>query len=131
MNLLLDTSAYSELKRGNDAVADLVRRAEQILFSPVVVGELLYGFRRGSRLARNVRELDDFIDRAHVQLVPVTVKTADRYARIAARLRANGTPIPTNDIWIAAQTMETGADLVSLDAHFAEVDGLVWRRLAR
>lgn len=128
MNVLLDTSAYSELKRGNDAVAKLVRDSEEILLSAVVVGELLYGFRRGSRLERNVDEFERFVERAHVHLVPVTMVTADRYARIATRLREKGTPIPSNDIWIAAHAMETGADLVSFDLHFAQVDGLVWRQ---
>ena len=52
--------------------------------------------------------------------------TADRYARTAAALRAKGRPIPSNDIWIAAHALETGADLVSYDHHFGEVDGLAW-----
>ena len=50
----------------------------------------------------------------------------DRYARIAAALRAKGRPIPTNDVWIAAHAMETGADLVSADGHFEYVEGIVW-----
>ena len=54
---------------------------------------------------------------------------ADRYARIAASLRATGRAIPTNDVWIAAQAMETGADLVSADGHFAHVDGIARVRL--
>jgi predicted nucleic acid-binding protein len=61
-----------------------------------------------------------------VELVPVTFTTADRFGRIAANLRAKGIPIPTNDIWIAAPTFETGADLLSYDEHFASVDGLTW-----
>ena len=52
--------------------------------------------------------------------------TADRYSRIAVGLRAKGRPIPSNDIWIAAHTMETGADLVSCDRHFEQIDGLAW-----
>lgn len=59
----------------------------------------------------------------------MTMTTADRYARVAVQLRRKGRPIPTNDIWIAAHAMETGADLVSLDEHFAEVDGLAWVRV--
>ena len=128
MRLLLDTSAYSELKRGNPAVSDLVRRAERILLSTVVIGELLFGFRRGARLEQNLRELRAFLDSPYVSLVPVSYRTADRFARIASDLRASGTPIPTNDIWVAASAMETGADLLSLDAHFEHVPGLVWVR---
>ncbi|MCY4515233.1 MAG: type II toxin-antitoxin system VapC family toxin [Candidatus Tectomicrobia bacterium] len=96
----------------------------------IVVGELLYGFRGGSRLQRNVDELQAFLDSPYVKVPAMTFTTADRYARIAATLRARGLPIPSNDIWIAAHTMETGADLVSYDRHFDRIDGLAWTLLA-
>lgn len=126
MKVLLDTNAYSALKRGVDAVVRRVTRAETVFLSTVVAGELLSGFRQGTRLRKNLAELDAFIDNPHVTVVPVSLVTADRFGRIAAALRAKGRPIPTNDIWIAAHAMETGADLLSFDAHFVEVDGLAW-----
>ena len=126
MRILLDTNAFSELKRGNEAVADLVRNAEQILFSVIVAGELQYGYRRGTSLGKNLSDLKAFLASAFVTLLPVTFDTTDRYGRIASRLRDKGRPIPTNDIWIAAHALETGAILVSFDLHFGEVDGLVW-----
>ena len=126
MRVLLDTNAYSDLKRGQTRVADIVRRAQRVLFSPVVVGELLYGFRRGSRFDKNLEELVSFLDNAYVELVPIDKTTSDRYGRIATALRDKGRPIPTNDIWIAAQAMATGAELVSSDVHFGEEDGLAW-----
>ena len=126
MRILLDSNAYSNLKRGHHGVAGLVRDAERILVSHVVIGELLYGFRNGSRSERNIRELHAFLDNPYVSIAAMSLTTADRYARIATALRARGRPIPTNDIWIAAHTMETGADLVSFDAHFGRVDGLAW-----
>lgn len=92
--------------------------------SPFVVGELLYGFRNGRRFEANQRKLQAFLDSPIVQLLPVTITTSDRYSRIAAMLRTKGKPIPSNAIWIAAHAMETGADLLSRDKHFAEVDGL-------
>jgi len=107
-------------------VANIVRRAEHILLSSIVVGELLFGFRRGSKYAANLRELEDFLDSPVVSFLPVTMTTADRFARIAANLRDKGTPIPSNDIWIAAHAFESGADLVSFDSHFGSVDGLPW-----
>ena len=128
MKALLDTSAYSELKRGHSGVAELLRQSQAIVFSPIVVGELLYGFRRTRHSEHNLRELQEFLENPFVSLVPVTVVTADRFSRIALGLRAKGRPIPTNDIWIAAQAMETGADLLSFDQHFAEIDGLAWVR---
>ncbi len=129
MRALLDSNAYSLLMRGHGQVAELVRMAEEVLLSAVVVGELLYGFRRGSQFERNVAELRSFLGSPYVSVVTVGQVTADRYARIAAALRAKGRPIPTNDVWIAAQAMETGADLVSADTHFEHVDGIAWRRV--
>ena len=126
MRLLLDSNAYSHLKRGHRPIAEIVRGSAAILVPLVVIGELLYGFRNGSRFERNVRELHAFLDNVRVSVPPMSLTTADRYSRIAAALRAKGRPIPSNDIWIAAHAMETGADLVSYDRHFGEVDGLVW-----
>jgi len=126
MRILLDTNAYSALMRGHEEVADRVRRAERIVLSSVVAGELLLGFRLGTRRKKNMAELDAFLDSPYVSLVPVTLTTADRFARIAAALRAKGRPIPTNDIWIAAHAMETGAELLSFDDHFESIDGLAW-----
>ena len=129
MRILLDSNAYSRLMRGDDQAAAVVRDATEILMSAVVVGELLYGFRSGSRLERNMADLRSFLNNPYVSFVPVGPVTADRYSRVAAALRAKGSPIPTNDVWIAAHAMETGADLVSADRHFESVDGIAWLRL--
>ena len=126
MRILLDSNAYSLLMRGHKQVAELVRRSENVLLSAVVVGELMYGFRWGARFDRNASGLRSFLDSPYVSFVPVGPITADRYSRIAASLRAKGRPIPTNDIWIAAQVMETGAELVSADEHFTQIDGIAW-----
>lgn len=124
----MDTNAYSALARGEAAVAESVRSAERILISSIVAGELLHGFRRGNRYDANRRQLDAFLARAFVELLPVGLTTADRFARIMTRLQAKGRPIPTNDVWIAAHAMEVGAELLSRDQHFAEIDGLVWSK---
>lgn len=125
MKLLLDTNAYSALARGDDEILDRVRRATTLLLSVVVLGELRYGFRYGRGSERNEAALASFCRRPFVSIVPVTETTADRYSRIAVSLRRKGRPIPQNDLWIAAQTLEHGADLLSFDRHFEAVDGLV------
>jgi tRNA(fMet)-specific endonuclease VapC len=130
MKRLLDTNAYVALKRGQPGVAALVRESTELVFSTIVLGELLFGFRHGARLERNVKELDDLLSSDRVSVLPVTRITADRFGRIAAALRKAGTPIPTNDIWIAAHAVESGAELVTLDRHFEAVAGLVWVRPA-
>lgn len=127
MRLLLDSNAYSHLKRGHRRIADLIRGAEEILLPAVVVGELLYGFRKGARFEQNVREMHAFLAHPSVTFTPASLATADKYAEIAVLLRTKGRPIPSNDIWVAAHAMETGAELVSYDRHFDEVDGLAWR----
>ena len=123
---LLDSGAYSGFMRGSHRVRKIVQDAEQILMSAVVVGELLYGFRQGTRLEQNLAELRSFLERPYVSFVPVGPVTADRYARIMASLRARGRPIPTNDVWIAAHAMETGADLVSADRHYGHIEQIAW-----
>ena len=129
MRVLLDSNAYSRLMRGDDQTVAVVRDATEVLMSAVVIGELLYGFRNGSRFDRNATDLRSFLDNPYVSFVPVGPISADRYSRIAAALRGKGSPIPTNDVWIAAHAMETGADLVSADRHFEAVDGIAWLRL--
>jgi predicted nucleic acid-binding protein len=129
VRILLDADAYSFYMRGSREVEEIVEAAEEVMLSAVVVGELLYGFRLGSHFDSNVDRLYRFLDSPGVALIEVGQATADRYGQIAADLRARGRPIPTNDSWIAAHAMETGADLVSADAHFEHVDGLAWTRV--
>lgn len=126
---LLDTDAYSQWKRGHRGVHRRLQAARRIYFSAVVVGELLSGFRRGSRFEQSVESLQRFLERRRVEFLPVGLSTGDRYSRISAGLRAKGTPIPTNDIWIAAHAFETGSELLSFDGHYERVSGLVWTRL--
>jgi tRNA(fMet)-specific endonuclease VapC len=131
VRVLLDTNAYSDLGRGQPQVTERVRQAEAVLLSSVVAGELLGGFHRGTRFRDNFADLQRFLAQPRVLFVPVTLTTADRYGRIYAALRRRGTPIPTNDLWIAAHAMETGAELLSSDPHFEHVEGLVWTNPAQ
>jgi tRNA(fMet)-specific endonuclease VapC len=130
VKILLDTNAYSALRRNHETVTELVREAEEVLLSTVVAGELLFGFRNGSRYEANVRVLVELLEDPNVRLLPVTWETADLFGRISAELRKKGRPIPTNDIWIAAHAQESGADLISSDPHFCHIDGLSWRTFA-
>ena len=73
-----------------------------------------------------MEELRRFLAEPRVSLVPVTWTTADRYSRVWIALRRKGKPIPTNDVWLAAHALETGAELISRDPHFEHVGGLAW-----
>lgn len=126
LKILLDTNAYSDLARGEFRLAARVRSADTVIFSSVVAGELLGGFRRGTRYRENLADLERFLALPRVQLLAVTLLTAERYGRVYAALRSRGKPIPTNDMWIAAHAMESGAELLSSDPHFQLVEGLAW-----
>ena len=128
MKLLLDTSAYVALMHGDPGVSARVRRAEGLFLSAIVAGELIFGFRNGSRFDQNLSELEDFLSNPYVEFLPVSLTTSDRFGRIAAALRRKGAPIPTTDIWIAAHAIESGAELLSSDRHFDCIDGLFWTR---
>lgn len=125
MRRLLDTNAYAGLKRGHAKTEALVRSAEHIYLSIVVLGELYFRFHDGSRLHDKVAELDEFLKHPFVSIAYSTRITADRFGRIATSLKRAGTPIPTNDIWIAAQAMELGAAVITFDKHFHRVPGLI------
>jgi len=125
MRVMLDTSAYSAFARGHEQVKEAIQAADEIWMSPVVLGELHAGFRRGTRRAENERNLSRFLSSPRVAVADVTEETAVRYAEIFAFLRDAGTPLPTNDIWIAAGAMQHGLRLVTTDSHYQKVPQVV------
>ena len=126
-DVLLDTNGFTALFRGDDAILDCLARAERVYASVVAIGELEAGFRGGSRYRQNIEELERFLGLPTVETLPVTRETSDYFGRIKDSLRKNGTPLPLNDIWIAAQCLETGGVLITYDKHFSQVAGLrVW-----
>ena len=124
MRICLDTNAYSAFKRGDADLRDLVEAADEIAIPSIVLGELFAGFRMGSRARRNVVELEDFLRRPGVSVAAVTKAAAERYGTLVSKLKQQGTPLPTNDIWIAAIALERGAQLVTMDSHFADIPGV-------
>jgi tRNA(fMet)-specific endonuclease VapC len=126
MKVSLDTNAYSKLRQGHKPLLELLEHVDEIIVSSIVLGELMAGFAMGSRRAENMVILADFMDtEVSVGDGDITRDIAERYAILYADLRLKGTPIPTNDLWIAAAALETGSRLVSYDEHFKNVPGLV------
>ncbi|MGB9498740.1 MAG: type II toxin-antitoxin system VapC family toxin [Dissulfuribacterales bacterium] len=123
--LLIDTNIYLLALRGDQGVAEILQKADVVGLSTISIGELLSGFKGGSRDAKNREELNMFLDSPRVELYPVDEDTAQYYAEILNRLKESGKPIPTNDIWIAACAFQHGLKLFSADAHFKSVQGLV------
>jgi predicted nucleic acid-binding protein len=122
--IALDTNAYVAFKRGDEQTVGVLQHAPSIIVCVTVLGELLGGFAAGRRESANRSELTQFISAQRVRVVPSTAATADLYALVYAALRRKGQPIPTNDLWIAASSLEHGAALLTLDAHFRNIDGL-------
>ena len=119
--LLLDTSAYSAMRRGDQRLRQPLREATEVFLTPVVLGELLYGCVGGKLRSKNRRLLREFLDSERVDVALVDEDTAERYSAIRDHLRRQGTPIPTNDLWIAASAAQHGLVLLTLDHHFTEV----------
>ncbi len=122
--LVLDTSAYSRLRAGDARVHDLIAAAEAVLIPATVLGELHGAFEVGTRARENRQTLADLLAEPFVTVVPTSAAVARQYGRIYARLRRAGTPIPVNDMWIAAATIDGGACLLTFDRDFERVEGL-------
>ena len=122
--IALDTNAYTAFKRGDEQIVAVLQHAPIIIVCVTVLGELLGGFAAGRRENNNRSELTQFLNTPRVKIVSSTTATADLYALVYAALRRKGQPIPTNDLWIAASSLEHGAALLTLDVHFKYIDGL-------
>lgn len=117
----LDTSAYSHFKRGDEQVVELVDGAEWLGLPAVVIGELWVGFLGGSHRQKNAAELRDFLANPVVEELVVDREVARIYAEILHALRAAGTPLPANDLWVAASAARAGATVVTYDSHFRAI----------
>lgn len=99
----------------------LLESAEWIGVPSIVLGELWMGFLAGGRVERNVAELREFLANPVVNELVVDGDVGRVYAEIAIALRRAGTPIPTNDIWIAATAANAGAIVLTHDVHFEQI----------
>ena len=122
--VLIDTNIYSLAMKGDDNVVDALRKIDLIGFSAISVGELYSGFKGGSRETGNREELNIFLDSPRVVIHTIDVETADFYASILNNLKVAGTPVPTNDIWIAAVAFQHGYKMFTKDKHFNLIPGL-------
>jgi tRNA(fMet)-specific endonuclease VapC len=122
--IVVDTNAYAAFMLGDEDIVEVVAHAEALLLPSVVLGELLGGFALGKRARANREELARFMSSPRVTAAPISARTAESYALVYLALRRRGRPIPTNDLWIAASTLEHGAALLTRDAHFSAVEGL-------
>ena len=126
--ILLDTNAYTAYLAGDREVLRVLAEADIIYLSIFVQGELYAGFKGGNREQENIAILQVFQDKPRVSILNATSETAEIFAQIKNQLKTAGTPLPINDIWIAAHAMETGSGVVTYDKHFTRVPGIrLWR----
>jgi tRNA(fMet)-specific endonuclease VapC len=122
--LVLDTSAYSRFRAGDERVLDLIGAAEMVALPTIVLGELEAAFTLGRRERENRSMLAEFLAESFVSVLPVTAAVARRYGRLFAELRRAGTPIAINDVWIAATALDCGGHLLTFDGDFGRIVSL-------
>ena len=122
MNLMVDTSGLIHFLRKQEHALKAVAQAERILVSVIVVGELLAGNQSPSKKYQTIQE---FLSRPRVAVQVIDADTPTYYAHLMQCLKKRGTPIPTNDLWIAACTMQTGAKILTSDTHFLRMPQLL------
>jgi len=116
--LALDTNTYVDFCRGVEDAVSVVRRAREIFLPFIVIGELRAGFRAGSKRTANDRVLSSFLSSQGVSVLLADEQTTHLYARVFGDLKKAGTPIPTNDLWIAALVIQFDLALFTRDKHF-------------
>jgi predicted nucleic acid-binding protein len=123
LKLVLDTNIYCAYAEGLSEVVEVMATHGQYLFIPsIVLGELNFGFMKGSRQQFNERKLRQIVNRLKIEIINVDADVARRYAMIYLSLERKGAKIPINDVWIAACCMEVGGTLLTMDKHFELVD---------
>ena len=119
---VIDTNILIDCFQRERGAVDAMSDYDRILVCPAVLGEFKAGIDISTKRGKKAKRLlDEFLDDPAVAIIPCTDETADYYARIYKALKANGTPLPTNDIWIAASALEHGASVISGDSHFSYV----------
>ena len=118
MRIALDTNRYVDLARGIPEAATRAERADAIFLPFIVLGELRAGFFGGTRRDQNERKLIQFLNSPRVQVLYADDSTTHHYAQLVLQLRKQGTPIPTNDVWIAALVLQHDLHLFDRDRHF-------------
>ncbi len=133
MKLVLDTNIYCDYAEGLPEVVDAIATHGQYLFIPsIVIGELHYGFMKGSRQRFNEKKLRQMISRLKIEIINVDTEVARKYALIYLFLEKKGAKIPVNEVWIAASCMEVGGTLLTKDQHFGvveQIETLILRNL--
>jgi tRNA(fMet)-specific endonuclease VapC len=125
MRVALDTNRLTDLFRGDEELGALLARCDEIGLPLMVLGEIKAGFYGGSASDRNEAHLQRFLEKPTVGILYPGRETAERYGRLFVQLKRAGTPIPDNDLWIAALVLEHDLTLITRDRHFQRIPQLL------
>lgn len=118
MNIAVDTNRYVDFCKGEPRAVEVIRQADNIYLPFITIGELRAGFLCGARTLENERGLIRFLNSSRVEILIPDEQTTHHYAQLFRQLRQQGTPIPTNDLWIASLTVQHHLMLFARDPHF-------------
>lgn len=122
MALILDTNALSAFVDGDEALLRAIESEAELAIPTVVLGEYLYGISQSKKRAAYQAWISTNLP--FFDVIPIDRETAERYSEIRCELKAAGTPIPTNDLWIAAVVRHHRIPLVTRDGHFRAIQDL-------
>lgn len=121
MRVALDTNRITDLFRGDLELAEQLGTAEEVWIPLFALGEIKAGFHGGTQQRRNESLLNRLLAKPTVGVLLPSRETAEHYARIFVQLRRAGTPVPDNDLWIAALVLEHDLVLITRDRHFERI----------
>lgn len=125
MRVALETNRLTDLFKGDKALAEHLGECEQVWIPLGVYAEIKAGFYGGSQPARNEKLLREFLSRDTVGILTPDRETAEQFARLHVQLKRAGTPVPVNDLWIAAQALQHDLVLITRDRHFRRIPQLL------
>jgi tRNA(fMet)-specific endonuclease VapC len=124
MRIALDTNRLTDLFQGDAALAEYLGICDEVWIPLIVLGELKAGFYGGTQQSRNEALLQMFLAKPTVGVLLPGRETAEHYARLLVQLKRAGSPVPDNDLWIAALALEHDLRLVTRDRHFQRIPQL-------
>jgi len=125
MRVALDTNRITDLLRGDLEPAEQLSTAEEVWIPLFALGEIKAGFQGGTQQRRNESLLNRLLAKPTVDVLLPGRETAEQYARIFVQLRRAGTPVPDNDLWIAALVLEHDLVLITRDRHFERIPQVI------
>jgi tRNA(fMet)-specific endonuclease VapC len=125
MRVALDTNRLSDLFRGDATLAETLGHCDEVWIPLIVLAEMKAGFHAGTQRSQNEAILRQFLGKPTVDVLLPARETAEHYARLYVQLKRAGTPVPDNDLWIAALALEHDLILITRDRHFEFIPQLL------